>query len=210
MFIVTRIWISISDLDLNSIIESHNENLKNLLNFIIIIKMANGMGSFAFFGFISRPWHFWAHINYHCDPFDTRTPNFYFLGWFSDLFFWPKKRCAFWLKIAKLQIISALRFEKFEIPITAWSPLFSPPISARRRRKFFLRSESCGNFDWKSMKIDDFKPLWLRKWRTQTNINQLEWDLSSDLWSKKLDVETFLCQSRKGLWDYHPINFKSN
>ena len=54
MFIVTRIWISISDLDLNSIIESHNENLKNLLNFIIIIKMANGMGSFAFFGFISR------------------------------------------------------------------------------------------------------------------------------------------------------------
>ena len=98
MFIVTRIWISISDLDLNSIIESHNENLKNLLNFIIIIKMANGMGSFAFFGFISRPWHFWAHINYHCDPFDTRTPNFYFLGWFSDLFFWPKKRCAFWLK----------------------------------------------------------------------------------------------------------------
>jgi len=47
------------------------------------------------------------------------------------------------------------------------------------------------------MKIDDFKPLWLRKWRTQTNINQLEWDLSSDLWSKKLDVETFLCQSRK-------------
>ena len=64
MFIVTRIWISISDLDLNSIIESHNENLKNLLNksqiakFIIIIKMANGMGSFAFFGFISRPWHF--------------------------------------------------------------------------------------------------------------------------------------------------------
>ena len=99
MFIVTRIWISISDLDLNSIIESHNENLKNLLNFIIIIKMANGMGSFAFFGFISRPWHFWAHINYHCDPFDTRTPNFYFLGWFSDLFFWPKKRCAFWLRI---------------------------------------------------------------------------------------------------------------
>ena len=98
MFIVTRIWISISDLDLNSIIESHNENLKNLLNFIIIIKMANGMGSFAFFGFISRPWHFWAHINYHCDPFDTRTPNFYFLGWFSDLFFWPKKRCAFCLK----------------------------------------------------------------------------------------------------------------
>ena len=98
MFIVTRIWISISDLDLNSIIESHNENLKNLVNFIIIIKMANGMGSFAFFGFISRPWHFWAHINYHCDPFDTRTPNFYFLGWFSDLFFWPKKRCAFWLK----------------------------------------------------------------------------------------------------------------
>ena len=58
MFIVTRIWISISDLDLNLIIESHNENLKNLLNFIIIIKMANGMGSFAFFGFISRPWHF--------------------------------------------------------------------------------------------------------------------------------------------------------
>ena len=56
------------------------------------------MGSFAFFGFISRPWHFWAHINYHCDPFDTRTPNFYFLGWFSDLFFWPKKRCAFWLR----------------------------------------------------------------------------------------------------------------
>ena len=80
MFIVTRIWISISDLDLNSIIESHNENLKNLLNFIIIIKMANGMGSFAFFGFISRPWHFSAHINYHCDPFDTRTPNLYFLG----------------------------------------------------------------------------------------------------------------------------------
>jgi len=38
----TRIWISISDLDLNSIIESHNENLKNLVNFIIIIKMANG------------------------------------------------------------------------------------------------------------------------------------------------------------------------
>ena len=37
MFIVTRIWISISDLDLNSIIESHNENLKNLVNFIIII-----------------------------------------------------------------------------------------------------------------------------------------------------------------------------
>ena len=71
------------------------------------------------------------------------------------------------------------------------------PISARRRRKFFLRSESCGNFDWKSMKIDDFKPLWLRKWRTQRNINQLEWDLLSDLWSKKLDVETFLCQSRK-------------
>ena len=102
MFIVTRIWISISDLDLNSIIESHNENLKNLLNFIIIIKMANGMGSFAFFGFISRPWHFWAHINYHCDPFDTRTPNFYFLGWFSDLFFWPKKRCAFWLRIFRL------------------------------------------------------------------------------------------------------------
>ena len=99
MFIVTRIWISISDLDLNSIIESHNENLKNLLNFIIIIKMANGMGSFAFFGFISRPWHFWAHINYHCDPFDTRTPNFYFLGWFSNLFFWPKKRCAFCLRI---------------------------------------------------------------------------------------------------------------
>ena len=99
MFIVTRIWISISDLDLNSIIESHNENLKNLLNFIIIIKMANGMGSFAFFGFISRPWHFWAHINYHCDPFDTRTPNLYFLGWFSDLFFWPKKRCAFCLRI---------------------------------------------------------------------------------------------------------------
>ena len=91
MFIVTRIWISISDLDLNSIIESHNENLKNLLNFIIIIKMANGMGSFAFFGFISRPWHFWAHINYHCDPFDTRTPNFYFLGWFSDLFFGRKR-----------------------------------------------------------------------------------------------------------------------
>ena len=51
-------FASISDLDLNSIIESHNENLKNLLNFIIIIKMANGMGSFAFFGFISRPWHF--------------------------------------------------------------------------------------------------------------------------------------------------------
>ena len=99
MFIVTRIWISISDLDLNSIIESHNENLKNLLNFIIIIKMANGMASFAFFGFISRPWHFWAHIKYHCDPFDTRTPNFYFLGWFSNLFFWPKKRCAFWLKL---------------------------------------------------------------------------------------------------------------
>ena len=74
---------------------------------------------------------------------------------------------------------------------------FQSPISARRRRKIFLRSESCGNFDWKSMKIDDFKPLWLRKWRTQTNINQLEWDLSSDLWSKKLDVETFLCQSRK-------------
>ena len=101
MFIVTRIWISISDLDLNSIIESHNENLKHLVNFIIIlpkevIKMANGMGSFAFFGFISRPWHFWAKINYHCDPFDTRTPNFYFLGWFSNLFFWPKKRCAFW------------------------------------------------------------------------------------------------------------------
>ena len=47
------------------------------------------------------------------------------------------------------------------------------------------------------MKIDDFKPLWLRKWRTQRNINQLEWDLLSDLWSKKLDVETFLCQSRK-------------
>ena len=50
MFIVTRIWISISDLDLNSIIESHNENLKHLVNFIIIlpqevIKMANGMGS---------------------------------------------------------------------------------------------------------------------------------------------------------------------
>ena len=45
MFIVTRIWISISDLDLNSIIESHNENFKNLVNFIIIIKMANGMGS---------------------------------------------------------------------------------------------------------------------------------------------------------------------
>ena len=58
IFIVTRIRISISDLDLNSIIESHNENLKNLVNFIIIIKMANGMGSFAFFGFISRPWHF--------------------------------------------------------------------------------------------------------------------------------------------------------
>ena len=37
MFIVTRIWISISDLDLNSIIESHNENLKNLVNFIIVI-----------------------------------------------------------------------------------------------------------------------------------------------------------------------------
>ena len=51
MFIVTRIWISISDLDLNSIIESHNENLKNLLNFIIIIKMANGMGSFAHLNF---------------------------------------------------------------------------------------------------------------------------------------------------------------
>ena len=32
MFIVTRIWISISDLDLNSIIELHNENLKNLVN----------------------------------------------------------------------------------------------------------------------------------------------------------------------------------
>ena len=63
--------------------------------------------------------------------------------------------------------------------------------------EIFLRSESCGNFDWKSMKIDDFKPLWLRKWRTQRNINQLEWDLLSDLWSKKLDVETFLCQSRK-------------
>ena len=47
------------------------------------------------------------------------------------------------------------------------------------------------------MKIDDFKPLWLRKWRIQRNINQLEWDLLSDLWSKKLDVETFLCQSRK-------------
>ena len=104
MFIVTRIWISISDLDLNSIIESHNENLKNLVNFIIIIKMANGMGSFAFFGFISRPWHFWAHINYHCDPFDTRTPNFYFLGWFSNLFFWPKKRCAFWLRIMNLWV----------------------------------------------------------------------------------------------------------
>ena len=44
-------------MDLNSIIESHNENLKNIVNFIIIIKMANGMGSFAFFGFISRPWH---------------------------------------------------------------------------------------------------------------------------------------------------------
>ena len=52
MFIVTRIWISISDLDLNSIIESHNENLKNLLNFIIIIKMANG---WARFGFDSTP-----------------------------------------------------------------------------------------------------------------------------------------------------------
>ena len=39
MFIVTRIWISISDLDLNSIIESHNENLKNLVNFIIVIKI---------------------------------------------------------------------------------------------------------------------------------------------------------------------------
>ena len=107
MFIVTRIWISISDLDLNSIIESHNENLKNLLNFIIIIKMANGMGSFAFFGFISRPWHFWAHINYHCDPFDTRTPNFYFLGWFSDLFFWPKKRCAFWLRVVYVSRLSS-------------------------------------------------------------------------------------------------------
>ena len=64
MFIVTRIWISISDLDLNSIIESHNENLKNLVDFISIIiiknflKMANGMGSFAFFGFIPRPWYF--------------------------------------------------------------------------------------------------------------------------------------------------------
>ena len=52
---MTRIWISISDLNLNSIIESHDENLKNLLNFILIIKMANGMGSFPFFGFISRP-----------------------------------------------------------------------------------------------------------------------------------------------------------
>ena len=30
MFIVTRIRISISDLDLNLIIESHNENLKSL------------------------------------------------------------------------------------------------------------------------------------------------------------------------------------
>ena len=105
MFIVTRIWISISDLDLNSIIESHNENLKNLLNFIIIIELANGMGSFGFFGFISRPWHFWAHINYHCDPFDTRTPNFYFLGWFSNLFFWPKKRCAFWLRFHNFRLI---------------------------------------------------------------------------------------------------------
>ena len=37
MFIVTRIWISISDLDLNSIIESHHENLENLVNFIIVI-----------------------------------------------------------------------------------------------------------------------------------------------------------------------------
>ena len=114
MFIVTRIWISISDLDLNSIIESHNENLKNLLNFIIIIKMANGMGSFAFFGFISRPWHFWAKINYHCDPFDTRTPNFYFLGWFSDLFFWPKKRCAFWLKLILRSTLIARRYEEPE------------------------------------------------------------------------------------------------
>ena len=59
MFIVTRIWISISDLDLNSIIESHNENLKHLTEFHHNnYKMANGMGSFAFFGFISRPWHF--------------------------------------------------------------------------------------------------------------------------------------------------------
>ena len=55
MFIVTRIWISISDLDLNSIIESHNENLKNLVNFIIIIKMANGMGSFAFLALFHDP-----------------------------------------------------------------------------------------------------------------------------------------------------------
>ena len=118
MFIVTRIWISISDLDLNSIIESHNENLKNLLNFIIIIKMANGMGSFAFFGFISRPWHFWAKINYHCDPFDTRTPNFYFLGWFSDLFFWPKKRCAFWLR-------SAWSWSGFARAVCCWCSLSS-------------------------------------------------------------------------------------
>ena len=76
--------------------------------------------------------------------------------------------------------------------VRSLSPRFQPAAGEKN-----LRSESCGNFDWKSMKIDDFKPLWLRKWRTQTNINQLEWDLSSDLWSKKLDVETFLCQSRK-------------
>ena len=47
MFIVTRIWISISDLDLNSIIESHNENLKNLVNFIIIIINTTEQSSWA-------------------------------------------------------------------------------------------------------------------------------------------------------------------
>ena len=156
MFIVTRIWISISDLDLNSIIESHNENLKNLLNFIIIIKMANGMGSFAFFGFISRPWHFWAKINYHCDPFDTRTPNFYFLGWFSDLFFWPKKRCAFWLKVGifhseRFGRLAQLRRRRW---FRSWCPFWTPtplqPFTAKQpqeqpQKARLTRKRRCAN-----------------------------------------------------------------